>query len=180
MAFSWTEERINYLRENAGKLTSRDMAEALGTNITAVRNMAVRLKLSLRIRGYTYEQADKVHELYASRGDITVREIAGKTGLSYGAVSYILYSANRKTRQLYTRVKFIEFETEERVRFGIQTELVDARRTCLKRLASEPGTQDIWLLDGTHFTARNIYFTERITSATVRNRGGWQNATGPG
>ncbi|EBG1929169.1 TPA: hypothetical protein G8W61_004457 [Salmonella enterica] len=121
-----------------------------------------------------------MHELYASRGDITVREIAGKTGLSYGAVSYILYSANRKTRQLYTRVRFIEFETEECVRFGIQAELVDARRTCLKRLTSEPGTQDIWLLDGTHFTARNIYFTERITSATVRNRGGWQNATGPG
>ncbi|ECF3779785.1 hypothetical protein E3O66_20530 [Salmonella enterica subsp. enterica serovar Oslo] len=180
MAFSWTEERINYLRENAGKLTSRDMAEVLGTNITVVRNMAVRLKLSLRIRGYTYEQADKVHELYASREDITVREIAGVTGLSYGAVSYILYSANRKTRQLYTRVKFIEFETEERVRFGIQAELVDARRTCLKRLASEPGTQDIWLLDGTHFTARNIYFTERITSAGVRNRRGWQNSTDPG
>ncbi|EFS2649160.1 hypothetical protein HX362_001984 [Salmonella enterica] len=171
MAFFWTEERINYLRENAGKLTSRDIAEALGTNITAVRNMAVRLKLSLRVRGYTHEQADKVHELYASRGDISVREIAGKTGLSYGAVSYILYAASRKTRQLYNRVRFIEFETEDRVRFSIQAELVDARRTSLEKNARESVTQDIWLLDGTHFTARNIYFTERIMSATIRSRG---------
>lgn len=180
MAFSWTEERVDYLQKNAGILTSREMAEALGTNITAVRNMATRLKLSLRVRGYTYEQADKVHELYASRGDISVREIAEKTGLSYGSVSYILYAANRKTRQLYNRMRFIEFETEERIRFGIQAELVDVRLTCLERLASEPGTQDIWLLDGTHFTARNIYFTERITSAGVRNRGGWQNTSSVG
>ncbi|EAB7739568.1 hypothetical protein B5864_13880 [Salmonella enterica] len=118
--------------------------------------------------------------MYASRGDISVQEIAGKTGPSYGAVSYILYAASRKTRQLYTWVRFIEFETEERVRFGIQAELVDARRTCLERLTSEPCTQDIWLLDGTHFTARNIYFTERITSADARNRRGWQNVTAPG
>lgn len=180
MAFSWTEERVDYLRKNAGRLTSRDMAEALGTNITVVRNMAARLKLSLRMRGYTSEQADKVLELYESREDISVREIATKTGLSYGSVSYILYVASRKTRQVYNRMRFIEFETEDSVRFIIQAELVDARRTCLERLASEPGTQDIWLLDGTHFPARNIHFTERITSAGIRNRGGWQSATGVG
>ncbi|EDY2188864.1 MarR family transcriptional regulator [Salmonella enterica subsp. enterica] len=168
MAFSWTEERIHYLHEHAGMLTSREIAEALGTNVTAVRNMAARLKLSLRVRGYTPEQADLVHELYATRGDISVREISAKTGLSYGAVSYILYAANRKTKPLYNRIRFVEFETEESTRF--ETVLIDASRTCLERLTSEPGLQDIWLLDGAHFKARNIYFTERIISAGSRLR----------
>ncbi|ECG1717222.1 MarR family transcriptional regulator [Salmonella enterica] len=171
MAFPWTEERIHYLHEHAGTLTSREIAEALGTNVTAVRNMAARLKLSLRVRGYTPEQADLVHELYATRGDISVREISAKTGLSYGAVSYILYAANRKTKPLYNRIRFVEFETEESTRFGVETVLIDASRTCLERLTSEPGLQDIWLLDGAHFKARNIYFTERITSAGSRLRG---------
>ncbi|EBR6512339.1 hypothetical protein QAA20_002594 [Salmonella enterica] len=180
MAFSWTEEKIHYLREHAGNLTSREIAVTLGTNVTAVRNMAARLKLSLRIRRYTYEQAEKVREMYASRGDVPVREISEKTGLSHGTVSYILYAANRKVRPLYNRMRFVEFETEERTRFGVQTELIDASRTCLEKLTSEPGVQDIWLLDGTHFTARNIYFTERITFACARNRGGWQNGTDVG
>ncbi|EAN8326411.1 hypothetical protein RD136_002498 [Salmonella enterica] len=171
MAFSWTKERIHYLHEHAGMLTSREIADALGTNITAVRNMAARLKLSLRIRGYTYEQADQVRELYASRRDISVREISAKTGVSYGAVSYILYSANRKTNPLYNRIRFVEFETGEGTRFGVEAELIDARRTCLERLTSEPGIRDIWLLDGTHFMARNVYFTERITAFWSRSRG---------
>ncbi|EEG5674310.1 MarR family transcriptional regulator [Salmonella enterica] len=171
MAFSWTEERIHYLHEHAGMLTSREIAEALGTNVTAVRNMAARLKLSLRVRGYTPEQADLVHELYATRGDISVREISAKTGLSYGAVSYILYAVSRKTKPLYNRLRFVEFETEESTRFCVETELIDASRTCLESLTSEPGGQDIWLLDGSHFMARNIYFTERITSAGSRLRG---------
>ncbi|EBE9836189.1 hypothetical protein V8G22_004824 [Salmonella enterica] len=171
MVFSWTEERIHYLHEHAGTLTSREIAEALGTNVTAVRNMAARLKLSLRVRGYTSGQADQVYELYASRGDISVREISAKTGLSYGAVSYILYAANRKTKPLYNRIRFVEFETEESTRFGVETVLIDASRTCLERLTSESGVQDIWLLDGAHFKARNIYFTERIISAGSRHRG---------
>ncbi|EAA7556580.1 hypothetical protein AIV36_28120, partial [Salmonella enterica] len=171
MVFSWTEERIHYLHEHAGTLASREIAEALGTNVTAVRNMAARLKLSLRVRGYTSGQADQVHELYASRGDISVREISAKTGLSYGAVSYILYAANRKKKPLYNRIRFVEFESEESTRFGVETELIDVSRTCLERLTSEPGVQDIWLLDGAHFKARNIYFTERIISAGSRHRG---------
>ncbi|ECA3795600.1 hypothetical protein FPE53_26510 [Salmonella enterica subsp. enterica] len=178
MAFSWTEERIHYLHEHAGMLTSREIAEALGTNVTAVRNMAARLRLSLRIRGYTYGQADQVHKLYASRGGVSVRDISAKTGLSYGTVSYILYAANRKTKPLYNRIRFVEFETEESTRFGVETELIDARRTCLERLTSEPGVQDIWLLDGAHFKARNIYFTELITSARSRNRGRFLNDAG--
>ncbi|ENH3214827.1 Rrf2 family transcriptional regulator, partial [Salmonella enterica] len=85
MAFSWTEERMNYLRENAGKLSTREIADGLGTNITVIRNMAARLKLSLRIRSVTGEQVDEVYRLYESPENITVRNIATQTGLSAGA-----------------------------------------------------------------------------------------------
>lgn len=171
MAFSWTEERINYLRENAGRLRTAEIAEALGTNITAVRNMAVRLQLSLRIRGYTMEQAEKVRELYATREDISIREISQLTGLAYGVVSYILYTSDRKTRQLYHRVRFIEFETEKGVRRLVQEDLVDARRTRKESLTGGQGKHDIWLLDGTYYKGENVSFVERIMSGDARRRG---------
>lgn len=168
MAFSWTEERINYLRENAGKLNTREIADALGANITAVRNMAVRLKLSLRVRGYTVEQMEKVRELYATREDISIREISRLTGLTHGVVSYILYTSDRKTRPQYHRVRFIEFETEEGVRLFVQAELVDARRTRTEALAGGQGSHDIWLLDGTYYKGTNVSFAERIMSGDAR------------
>nr|QLG02788.1 hypothetical protein pE0272_2_00046 [Escherichia coli] len=48
MAFIWNDESLAILRENAGILTTEQIAQLLHTNITAVRNMAYRLKLSLR------------------------------------------------------------------------------------------------------------------------------------
>ncbi len=164
MAFSWTKERINYLRENAGKLNTREIADALGTNITAVRNMAVRLKLSLRVRGYTVEQMGKVRELYATREDISIREISRLTGLAHGVVSYILYASDRKTRSQYHRVRFIEFETDKDVRLFVQADLVDVRRTRTEKLTGGQGLHDIWLLDGTHYKGKNVSFAERIMS----------------
>ncbi|ECT1021879.1 TPA: hypothetical protein H2A59_001774 [Salmonella enterica] len=168
MAFSWTEERIHYLRENAGKLKAREIADALGTDITAVRNMAVRLKLSLRVTGYTHEQVEAVRELYASQGDISIREISRLTGLAHGVVSYILYDSNRKKRSQYHRVRFIEFETEEGVRLFVQAELVDAHRTRTESLTGGQGLHDIWLLDGTHYKGKNVSFAERIMSGDDR------------
>ncbi|ELW4385350.1 hypothetical protein SH680_002181 [Salmonella enterica] len=165
MIFSWTEERINYLRENAGKLSAREIADGLGTNITVVRNMATRLKLSLRVRRVTREQVDEVFRLYA--GNITVRNIAIQTGLSPGAVSYILYSDNRQTKSWYDRVEYIEFETTDGRRVSVEKALIDATRTPPETLAGK-GTYDIWLQDGTHFTARNLHFTERITGRVRR------------
>lgn len=168
MAFSWTEERIKYLRENAGMLRAAEIAEALGTNLTVVRNMAVRLKLSLRVRGYTHEQVEKVRELYAAGGDISLRDISRLTGLAHSVVSYILYTSGRKTRPLYNRVTFIEFETEEGVRFSVQTELVDAHRTGTEALAGRQGEHNIWLLDGTYYKGKNVSFVERLMSGDVR------------
>ncbi len=45
MAFIWNDESLAILRENAGILTTEQIAQLLHTNITAVRNMAYRLKL---------------------------------------------------------------------------------------------------------------------------------------
>ncbi|EDS7590153.1 hypothetical protein AAQ05_005655 [Salmonella enterica subsp. diarizonae] len=155
MAFAWMEEQINYLRENAGKLKAREIADALGTNITAVRNMAVRLKLSLRVPGYTHEQVEAVRGLYASQGDISIREISRLTGLAHDVVSYILYTSGRKMRPQYHRGRFIEFETEEGVRLFVQAEPVDAHRTSKEALTGGQGT---------HYKGTNVSFAERIMS----------------
>ncbi|ENU7734496.1 hypothetical protein ACE3YX_000991 [Salmonella enterica] len=168
MTFSWTEERIHYLRENAGKLTAREMAEGLGTNITVIRNMAVRLKLSLRVRGVTREQVDEVCKLYASPENITVRNIAIQTGLSLGAVSYILYSDRRKTKLQYDRVEYIDFETTDGRMVSVEKVLIDATRTPPETLSGDKGAYDIWLQDGTRFMARSLLFTERITARKPR------------
>ncbi|CDL36099.1 hypothetical protein [Citrobacter freundii] len=52
MAFRWNKESLAVLRENAGVLTTEQIAGMLHTNITVVRNMAYRLKLSLRVSAY--------------------------------------------------------------------------------------------------------------------------------
>ena len=39
MAFIWNDESLAILRENAGILTTEQIAQLLHTNITAVRNM---------------------------------------------------------------------------------------------------------------------------------------------
>lgn len=96
------------------------MADVLGTNTTAVRNMAIRLKLSLRVKGCPRERVEEVRELYASRQGITAQDISGMKGLSYGVVNYIQYTANRKNRTQYNRVRFIEFETKEGVKLFIR------------------------------------------------------------
>lgn len=164
MAFSWTEERINYLRENAGKLKVAEIAVALGTNITVVRNMAVRQKLSLRVRGYTKEQMDQVRELYASGEELSIRDICRLTGLAYSVVSYIIYANNRKAKPQFRRIKFLEFEAEDGVKRVVQEELIDVERTSLGSLI-RGSSSDVWLLDGSHFSARNITSVERIISS---------------
>ena len=56
MAFRWNKESLAVLRENAGVLTTEQIAGMLHTNITVVR-MVYRLKLSLlgiRLQSKTY------------------------------------------------------------------------------------------------------------------------------
>ncbi|EJF5836061.1 hypothetical protein M8W81_001748 [Salmonella enterica] len=168
MVFSWTEERISYLRENAGKLKAREIAKGLGTNIMVIRNMAARLKLSLRVRGFTPEQKEAVHRLYASPENTTVRNIAIQTGLPPGIVSYILYSGREKASSCYERVEYIEFETTGGRKVRVEKALIDTTRTPPETLYSDKGTYDIWLQDGTRFMARNLYITEQVTARKTR------------
>lgn len=60
MAFIWNDESLAILRENAGILTTEQIAQLLHTNITAVRNMAYRLKLSLRVTAYNHRRIAQV------------------------------------------------------------------------------------------------------------------------
>ncbi|EKS5987658.1 hypothetical protein ACV2I9_22445 [Salmonella enterica subsp. enterica serovar Sandiego] len=140
------------------------MAEGLGTNVTVIRNMAARLKLSLRVRGFTPEQAEAVHRLYASPENTTVRNIAIQTGLSPGIVSYILYSGRVKTSSCYERVEYIEFETTDGRKARMEKALIDTTRTPPDTLCADKGTYDIWLQDGTRFMTKNLYITEQITA----------------
>ncbi|EBV7091072.1 hypothetical protein XU01_002291 [Salmonella enterica subsp. enterica serovar Oranienburg] len=170
MAFSWNKDRINYLRENAGKLRTREIAEGLGTNVTVIRNMAARLKLSLRVRGFTHEHVEEVHRLYASPENITVRNIAIQTGLSPGIVSYILYSGRSTASSCYERVEYIEFEMTNGRKVRVEKALIDTARTPPETLYGDKDAYDIWLQDGTRFVARNLYFSEQITARKTRGR----------
>ncbi|EBI6201059.1 hypothetical protein JS958_003076 [Salmonella enterica subsp. enterica serovar Infantis] len=170
MAFSWTKDQIDYLCENAGKLSAREIAEGLGTNVTVIRNMAARLKLSLRVRRFTDEHVVEVQKLYASPENITVRNIAIQTGLSPGIVSYILYSGREKTSSCYERVEYIEFETTNGRKVRVEKALIDTTRTPPETLYSDKGAYDICLKDGTRFMARNLYFSEQITARKTRGR----------
>ncbi|UGD32691.1 hypothetical protein LQT59_26705 (plasmid) [Escherichia coli] len=75
---------------NAGILTTEQIAQLLHTNITAVRNMAYRLKLSLRVTAYNHRRIAQVQALYASE-TLSLKEIAAKTGLTASTVQYIVY-----------------------------------------------------------------------------------------
>ena len=170
MIFIWTEERMNFLRENAGKLRSEEIALALGTTTTVVRNRAARAKLSLRVRGYTPEQMEQVRALYASGKKHSIRNISMLTGVNYSAVVYIIYAGKRGTLLPHIRrERLIEFWTEDKHRHSVQEELVDMRRTHYEKLKKGSST-DIWLLDGSHFSAKDIIWVELIVSPAVKRR----------
>ncbi|EMW9312552.1 hypothetical protein AAE121_001107 [Salmonella enterica] len=69
-------------------------------------------------------------------------------------------------------MEYIDFETTKGKRVSVEKALVDVSRTLPETLAGKggKGTYDIWLQDGTHFTARNLHFTERITGRVTRGR----------
>ena len=60
MAFIWNDESLALLRENAGVLSTQHIAQMLCTNVTVVRNMAYRLKLSLRVSAYSQKRIQQV------------------------------------------------------------------------------------------------------------------------
>lgn len=126
MAFIWNDESLAILRENAGILTTEQIAQLLHTNITAVRNMAYRLKLSLRVTAYNHRRIAQVQALYASE-TLSLKEIAAKTGLTASTVQYIVYVKSKN--KPYATTEYVSFETENAVHYRVQKEFVDTERS---------------------------------------------------
>lgn len=121
MAFIWNDESLAILRENAGILTTEQIAQLLHTNITAVRNMAYRLKLSLRVTAYNHRRIAQVQALYASE-TLSLKEIAAKTGLTASTVQYIVYVKSKN--KPYATTEYVSFETENAVHYRVQKDFV--------------------------------------------------------
>lgn len=132
MAFIWNDESLAILRENAGILTTEQIAQLLHTNITAVRNMAYRLKLSLRVTAYNHRRIAQVQALYASE-TLSLKEIAAKTGLTASTVQYIVYVKSKN--KPYATTEYVSFETENAVHYRVQKEFVDTERSLLDNIS---------------------------------------------
>lgn len=154
MAFIWNEQRLAILRENAGILTTEHIARMLGTNVMAVRNMAYRLKLSLRVLTYNQKRIQQVQALYESTESLSLKAIAARTGLTFSTVQYIVY-VKLKHKPYATR-EYLSFETENAVHYRVQKAFVDTKRSLLHDLPDNRDYHELYLTDGTCYYARNI------------------------
>ncbi|MDE5206214.1 hypothetical protein PYX06_14590 [Citrobacter amalonaticus] len=132
MAFIWNDESLALLCENAGVLSTQHIAQMLCTNVTVVRNMAYRLKLSLRVSAYNQKRIQQVQALYESDEPLTLKEIAVRTGLTFSTVQYIVY-VKLKHKPYATR-EFIAFETQDAVHYRVQ------KRVCRYRAFATAAT----------------------------------------
>lgn len=155
MAFIWNDESLAILRENAGILTTEQIAQLLHTNITAVRNMAYRLKLSLRVTAYNHRRIAQVQALYASE-TLSLKEIAAKTGLTASTVQYIVYVKSKN--KPYATTEYVSFETENAVHYRVQKEFFDTERSLLDNISDNTRFRELYLTDGTFYCARNIKY----------------------
>ncbi|CAM7275789.1 HTH luxR-type domain-containing protein [Citrobacter freundii] len=154
MAFRWNKESLAVRRENAGVFTTEQIAGMLHTNITVVRNMAYRLKLSLRVSAYNQKRIEQVQTLYTSSEPLNLKEIAAKTGLTFSTVQYIVY-VKLKSKP-YTKREYVSFETDDAVHYRIQREFIDTERSLLHNIPDNTRFHQLYLTDGTLYCARNI------------------------
>ncbi|MCL9673018.1 helix-turn-helix domain-containing protein [Citrobacter sp. MNAZ 1397] len=154
MAFIWTDKKLGFLRKSAGILTTRQIAEKLDTNITVVRNMAYRLNLHLRVPKYNEKDLEQVQALYDSPENLSLKEIAKKTGLTLSTLHYILYV--KSNHALYNKTEYVLFDTEDAVQYRVPKDVLDLESSSLDNIASENDVREIYLMDGTCFSARNI------------------------
>ena len=170
MAFIWNEESLAILRTNAGILTTQQIAQLLNTNITVGRNMAYRLKLSLRVSAYNQKRIEQVRKLYESAEAPGLKEIASRTGLSLSTVQYIIYVKLKS--QPYATCEYVTFETENAVHYRVQKELVDIERSKLPVPADKKRLYKLYLRDGTFYCARNIrhevFISEQLAGRQAR------------
>lgn len=154
MAFIWTDKKLGFLRKSAGILTTRQIAEKLETNITVVRNMAYRLNLHLRVPKYSETDLVQVQALYESPENLSLKEIANKTGLTLSTLHYILYV--KSNHALYNKTEYVVFDTEDAVQYRVPKDVLDLESSGLDNITSGSDIREIYLLDGTRFSARNI------------------------
>ncbi|ENE4800806.1 MULTISPECIES: hypothetical protein [Klebsiella/Raoultella group] len=86
----WTQSEIQFVCENAGKMTAQEMAEKLNRSRQAICSQANRWGLSVQV------QTAEDHDIYLCRElykeGLTIPVIAEKMELSLRAVSNIVYS----------------------------------------------------------------------------------------
>lgn len=86
----WTEEELQYLRDNWGTNGRTEIAEALGRSFHSVRSQARYLGLrKLSTAGLTPEQL-KICREYAADPDLTQDQLLERLGFSDGSRSYLL------------------------------------------------------------------------------------------
>ena len=56
---SWTEKEVQYLQRNAGKMKTEKIAQKLKKNVSAVKNKASSMDLSLRLKDDTWTAQEK-------------------------------------------------------------------------------------------------------------------------
>lgn len=95
LSIPWSEDHLQYVRDNAAKLTSEDIAKHVGRSRNAVRSTCRRLKISLIPRYRPWTNRD-VFELTSLVERFTVREIAKKMGRTFIAVQHKIDKLNRR------------------------------------------------------------------------------------
>ena len=86
----WTKQEIQFVRENAGKLTSQQIADRLNRTRQAIQSQANRWGLSVLVKPSDDHDIYLCRELYKEGLSISV--IAEKMELSRRVVSNIVYS----------------------------------------------------------------------------------------
>lgn len=161
--FIWTRDNLDFLRNNAGRLPTKILAEKLNTTPMVIRNRAYRMKLSLKVPSYSHSDVLLVRRLYESGNKYTLQEIAEETGLTAGVVQYILYVKLNKI--LYSCKEYYCFETDSREWLRVEKCLLDETRSQLKETGNESdGFFEIYLTDGSSFCVRSFRRERLYTS----------------
>ena len=93
----WTDNEIQYMRENYGRVSPADVAAKLGRSVSAVHKKAMMLELTKREQGskYTGPKAPKPKRVDVVPGDRVRVTLPGITGLKKTEES-------RWTKRVYT------------------------------------------------------------------------------
>ncbi|WP_447314067.1 hypothetical protein ACNHIR_03645 [Klebsiella michiganensis] len=86
----WTRKEIQFVRENAGKMTAQEMGKRINRTRSAICAQANRWGISVQVQTASDHEAWLCRELY--KEGLTIPVIAEKMELSNRAVSNIVFS----------------------------------------------------------------------------------------